>query len=274
MPDYTYEPGLALDAVTLEPAANATGVLTETSGGAALATFTLQGLSAGIATNKKGYYPGFKADVPVALLTFGDVALPVVSVEARDSGPEAAAAQAAAEAAATSASEAITAAEAAVTDAEAAKTAAQEAAALVGAPADTAVATLLGIETSATRQALEAVLSGTETIAQFFYAGSVTAGAGTFRAYNDTGQTLTVSKIRASVATAPAGSALVVDVNLDGVTIFTGGTDRPSIAAGASTDTGVPAVTAWPDGSYLTVDVDQVGSTTHGSDLVVTVVGS
>jgi hypothetical protein len=84
---------------------------------------------------------------------------------------------------------------------------------------------------------------------------------------------ITITKVRANVGTAPVGASVIVDVNKNGATIFTTQSNRPTIAAAAFTDDAnaidVPAVAA---GEYLTVDIDQVGSTTPGNDLSVTVV--
>lgn len=102
-------------------------------------------------------------------------------------------------------------------------------------------------------------------------AGSVAVGAGTHRIYNDTGVGLTIRSVRASVGTAPVGAAIRVDVNVNGTSIFTTQGNRPSIAAGSNTSGRVENmdVTSLPDGGYLTVDVDAIGSTTAGSDLTV-----
>jgi hypothetical protein len=54
-----------------------------------------------------------------------------------------------------------------------------------------------------------------------------------FRVYNDTGEDLTVTGVRASVGTAPTGATLIVDVNLAGTTIFTTQASRPAIAISA-----------------------------------------
>lgn len=101
--------------------------------------------------------------------------------------------------------------------------------------------------------------------------GAVSTSTGATRVYNDTGRTLTIAKVRASVVTAPTGSALIVDVNKNGTTIFTTQSARPTIAASSTTATGTPAVTTLADGDYVTVDVDQVGSLVAGSDLTVQV---
>ena len=104
----------------------------------------------------------------------------------------------------------------------------------------------------------------------FSYPGTVPAVLGTARIYNDAAVSRTITSVRASAGTAPAGSGLVVDVNLDGASIFTS-SPRPQIDDGANTGTAVPDTVVWPSGSYLTVDVAQVGSTTAGADLTVSV---
>jgi hypothetical protein len=108
----------------------------------------------------------------------------------------------------------------------------------------------------------------------WFYASEVATGTGTFRLYNDSGVTRVISKVRATAGTAPTGSALTVDVNKGGSTIFTTQANRPSIAAAGNTITAVPDITSWENGTYLTADVDAVGSITPGSDLVISVVWS
>lgn len=99
--------------------------------------------------------------------------------------------------------------------------------------------------------------------------GALTVQTGKSRVYLE--DNYTVESIRASVSTAPAGAAVIVDVNRNGTTLFTTQAARPAIAAGAFTATGAPAVTTFAAGDYLTVDVDQIGTTTAGSDLTVVI---
>ncbi|MER7212445.1 hypothetical protein ABT340_35780 [Streptosporangium sp. NPDC000239] len=103
--------------------------------------------------------------------------------------------------------------------------------------------------------------------------GTLATGAGKSRYYNDTGNTLTISGVRASVGTAPTGASIVIDVNLGGTTIFSTQANRPTISASGNTSGLVTNMntTAWPNGSYMTVDIDQVGSTVAGGDLTVQV---
>jgi hypothetical protein len=107
----------------------------------------------------------------------------------------------------------------------------------------------------------------------FTVAGTVSAGAGGLRIPNATGSALTIRAVQASVGTAPTGASLIVDVNKNGTTIFTTQANRPTIAAAGNTSGKVTNmdVTSLADGDYLTVDVDQVGSGTPGSNLTVLV---
>lgn len=103
--------------------------------------------------------------------------------------------------------------------------------------------------------------------------GTLSVGAGVLRYTNRSGTALTLREVHLAVNTAPSGAAVVVDVHLNGVTVFTTQANRPQIIAGAYAGSSVLLdVTDWAAGAYLTVDVDQVGSGTPGANLVVTVV--
>lgn len=114
---------------------------------------------------------------------------------------------------------------------------------------------------------------GAPSIQVFGYTGILSVTTGTARVYNDTDRSLTIGTVRASAGVGPVGQSLIVDVNLDGTSIWATTTaNRPTIADGAVTGTaGAPDTATWPVGSYLTIDVDQVGTTTPGSGLTVTV---
>lgn len=103
-------------------------------------------------------------------------------------------------------------------------------------------------------------------------AGVLTVAPGVFRIYNETGRDLALDEVQVSVGTAPTGAALIVDVNVNGTSVFTDPADRPTVAAGANRATADAGQAAFAPGAYLTVDVDQVGSTVAGSDLRVSVV--
>jgi hypothetical protein len=119
-----------------------------------------------------------------------------------------------------------------------------------------------------------------ETI-PFSVTGSVSAaGPWDYRFYNDTGGTRSINGVRASLGTAPSGSAMLIDVRKNGITgansIFTA--SSISIASGSITSglisSGFNSGSSVASGDYLTVAVTQVGSTTAGSDLVVQVMWS
>lgn len=82
---------------------------------------------------------------------------------------------------------------------------------------------------------------------------------------------------RASVNTAPVGSTIIVDVNKNGSTMMT--TNKLSIDASektsvtAATAAGVTTTTA-SDDDEITVDIDQIGSSTPGKGLKVYVYGN
>lgn len=103
--------------------------------------------------------------------------------------------------------------------------------------------------------------------------GTVAVGSGTTRFYNPFGRPMTLYKGFASVGVAPTGAPLIVDINKNGTTTFTTQANRPTIAVSTFfDDTVAPDVTSWAAGDYLTFDVDQIGSTVAGADLVVGVV--
>jgi hypothetical protein len=73
---------------------------------------------------------------------------------------------------------------------------------------------------------------------------------------------------------APTGADLIVDINKGGTTIYTTQANRPKITTASGSTNGsstiLPDVTSMPAGNDLTVDVDQIGSTLPGTELVVT----
>lgn len=109
--------------------------------------------------------------------------------------------------------------------------------------------------------------------AKWGVAGSV--GTQTLYDYISFPDNATIERVDLLIATAPTGANIIVDIerSQDGgstwTTIFTGGTNRPQIAAGSrtgnTTTIDVPAVTAYT--SLYRAVVSQVGSTVAGSDL-------
>lgn len=83
--------------------------------------------------------------------------------------------------------------------------------------------------------------------------------------------TYTIIGVTARLTTAPTGATTFkVDVNKNGTTIFTTQASRPIFTASTNiANSSTPDVTSLTTGDYLTVDVDAIGSTVPGSDLVV-----
>jgi hypothetical protein len=70
--------------------------------------------------------------------------------------------------------------------------------------------------------------------------------------------------------TAPTGAAIIVDWHKNGTTIWATQANRVQIAATATYGTQAAFdTTAFVEGDIMTVDVDQIGSTIAGSDMVV-----
>lgn len=95
---------------------------------------------------------------------------------------------------------------------------------------------------------------------------------GTHRQYNLTGSDLTIVTVVASCGeAAPVGADLITQLTRNDITdLFSSGL---AIADGTQSIIAVPDVSVmWPANDYLTTSVMQVGSTTPGSGLTVTVV--
>jgi len=114
----------------------------------------------------------------------------------------------------------------------------------------------------------------TFSLTSFFKTGTLTVTTGTQRLPIDGAYTITGTRLM--VGTAPTGTDLIVDINRNGTSIYTTQANRPSITAGqnAGGPGTAPDVTALVAGDYLTVDIDQIGSSVAGSDLTVTVIVS
>ena len=105
----------------------------------------------------------------------------------------------------------------------------------------------------------------------FSQAGTLAVKVGTSR-YPVKGGTFQIQTIAAMVDTAPTGAAVIIDVNKNGASLYGTQANRPTIAAGSNGATvGAHTATTVTDGDYLTVDIDQVGSTVAGADLVVVI---
>lgn len=84
---------------------------------------------------------------------------------------------------------------------------------------------------------------------------------------------MTVSAVRCNVDTAPVGADLILDIHKNGTTLFTTQGNRPTIADGTTSDTSVaPDVTSIAIGDLITLEIDQIGSTTAGAGLALSLV--
>jgi hypothetical protein len=93
---------------------------------------------------------------------------------------------------------------------------------------------------------------------------------GELRWPNRTGAPRTIHKVALTVTDAPVGGPIRVDVNKEGVTLFTDQANRPTIADGAFDGVSVaPDVVTVADGEDVTLDIDTVGTTVPGSDLTI-----
>ncbi len=88
---------------------------------------------------------------------------------------------------------------------------------------------------------------------------------------------MTLTAVRASVGTAPTGSTIIVDINEGGSTIMT--TNKLSIDASEKTSTTAATAasltdTSLADDAEITIDIDQIGSSTAGAGLKVWLIGT
>jgi len=89
----------------------------------------------------------------------------------------------------------------------------------------------------------------------------------------------TIKHVRLNIDTAPTGAAILVDVDKRpngsdvATTIYTTQGNRPTIAISAKEESAItaPDVTALAAGDKLSVNIDQIGSTIAGADLVVNI---
>ena len=103
---------------------------------------------------------------------------------------------------------------------------------------------------------------GTTSLERHFnYPGNVAVSVGTARWYLQ--QTTIVQRIKAQITTAPVGADITINIKKNGTTLqvisITAGTDNALLNTNISMN----------DGDYLTVDIITVGTSTPGSDLIV-----
>lgn len=107
----------------------------------------------------------------------------------------------------------------------------------------------------------------------FTMPGTMTVEVGAARMYVE--GTYMIISMRASVGGAPTGATAIVDVKVNGSSILNkvASDHRLVVPAGGFTSGrgDISAVPLLKDGDYLTVDVNQVGTTVPGSDLIVNI---
>ncbi len=99
---------------------------------------------------------------------------------------------------------------------------------------------------------------------------ATTTDTGAFRWYPPVN--ITIQDVSASMGVVPTGASVIVDVHHSGTTIFSTQGNRPTIAISGNFDVSSTAdgdVTVVADSGYLTVNIDQIGSTIAGQNLVV-----
>lgn len=103
---------------------------------------------------------------------------------------------------------------------------------------------------------------------------ALTAGTAkeTFRAE----RAFTLSEVRASLTTAATGSTVIVDINLNGVSVL--GTklsiDANELTSVTAASAATIVTTAIPSDGQITIDIDQIGATTPGTGLKVVLLGT
>lgn len=118
-------------------------------------------------------------------------------------------------------------------------------------------------------------LAGGSTTSQALFTaeGVLVVNSGALRIYNHMGVTKTIIGVYLSVSTPPIDASILVDIHKNGTTIFTTQSNRPAITSGNDTGNSTTIqVPSWANGEYLTMDIDQIGSGTAGSNLTVHVV--
>lgn len=101
----------------------------------------------------------------------------------------------------------------------------------------------------------------------FYNVGSLATATGKHELPLMVGYTLV--GIAARLGTAPSGAPAIIDINKNGATIFGTQSARPTFADGSKTAVvGGATVTTFAANDYITLDIDAVGTTTAGSDLV------
>ena len=102
----------------------------------------------------------------------------------------------------------------------------------------------------------------------FVVTGNLSVGIGAIELENRFGETLTLLGFYLRCKTAPTGDDIIVDLNIDGSTVFSNPDNRPVIADGNTEgDTTTFDNDTWADGEALSIDIDSIGSVVAGANL-------
>ena len=87
---------------------------------------------------------------------------------------------------------------------------------------------------------------------------------------------MAISDVRATVSTAPVGSTIEVDINEGGTSILSTVISIDASEKTSETAATAPVIsdTALADDAEITIDIDQIGSTTAGAGLKVYLIGT
>ncbi|WP_162909798.1 hypothetical protein [Aggregatilinea lenta] len=108
-------------------------------------------------------------------------------------------------------------------------------------------------------------------MALFSFEGELEVGESGLEMVNATAVDKDIQRVYLRCVTPPTGAALIVDVLVDGVSLFSGTGNFPQIAAGESNGS-LELESTWPEESVLTAAVTQVGADAAGADLLVHIV--
>jgi len=100
--------------------------------------------------------------------------------------------------------------------------------------------------------------------------GSLAIGTDVCPLHHEAVESGTLTEVRARVKTAPTGDVIRIDINVGGTSIWNSGGSRLSISAGSKTNsTTTISNTGISKGNLITLDIDNVGSSVNGADLIV-----
>ena len=134
---------------------------------------------------------------------------------------------------------------------------------------ETVTAALMNTHVRDNMTALKAAVGTRQAV--WYITGVLTTGTNKSAELKYRGPTGTIKRADAAVKVAPTDADLILDINIDGTSIWASTqANRVTVAAAATSGTQTSFdTTSLTDGKVLTLDIDQVGSTIAGSNLTV-----